>query len=329
MAKRLRWIVPLVVLCLGIAAHAEAAVPAARVLETKGKVVVKPKGDDSRELAPLDTVYLDEKVVLVSGSSAVLAFRADGHIERLSQPGEVVVTKTGCDPKTGVEVLEAPERHKKLVSATVMSLHPRGSAGVTIFRSAGPGKPPPMRISPVRGSTILTERPRLAWSAVPDAVRYEVAVKVDPKGWGMTTKETQADYPGDPPLKPGSLHEWLVTVTLADGTTRHACEGEFTVATEEQRARAADLKPLATGTDVAYLALAAVWYDENNMIPEAVAAYERLVSLEPGVAVFHFALSRLYMREERPADSQKAYARGRQLKPLPAKPPRPSWLPKG
>jgi hypothetical protein len=317
----------LLVLALGLAVRAEAAVPVARVLETKGKVVLKDKSRNSREVGALDTVYLDERMVLATGSAIVLAFRADGHLERLSQPGEVTVRTEGCDPKTAVEIVPTPERHKRLVSATVMSLHPKGTSGVSIARSA-PGHAPRIRLSPIPGSTILSAQPQLAWSPVPGASRYEVKIDRDSETvWTVTTSSTSLNYPGKPPLKPGATYVWEVTATMADGSAGEASYGAFTVATEERAARASELRALAAGTDVPYLTLAAAWFEENNFVPEAVAAYERLVALRPNAAPYYFALSRLYQQENRPQDAAKAYAKGRQLQPLPLKPPRPEWPP--
>jgi hypothetical protein len=329
MMSRLRSFAPLVVLALGLAVRAEAAVPVARVLETKGKVVLKDKSQNSREVGALDTVYLDERIVLAAGSAIVLAFRDNGHLERLSQPGEVTVRKDGCEPKTAVEILPAPERHKRLVSATVMSLHPKGTSGVSIARTAS-GDAPRIRLSPIPGSTVLSVQPRLAWSAVPGARRYEVKIERDSQTvWTATTSSTSLNYPGKPPLKPGATYVWEVTATLADGSAGEASYGgAFTVATEERAARASELRALAAGSDVPYLTLAAAWLEENNFVPEAVAAYERLVALRPGTAPYYFALTRLYQQADRQDEAQKAYAKGRQLQPLPLKPPRPEWPPK-
>jgi tetratricopeptide (TPR) repeat protein len=129
-------------------------------------------------------------------------------------------------------------------------------------------------------------------------------------------------------LKPGATYVWEVTATLADGAAGEATYGAFTVATEERAARANELRALAAGSDVPYLTLAAAWFEENNFLPEAVAAYERLVALRPATAPYYFALSRLYQQEDRPQDAATAYAKGRQLQPLPLKPPRPEWPPK-
>ncbi len=321
----------LIVLTTGSAA---AAVPVARVLETKGKVMVQAadKAGQPREAAALDTVYKGEKVILVAGSSAVLAFRSDGHIERLAKPGQVTAGKDGCVPKSAVEVVESPPRQKKAVGAAVMSLRAKGTAGVSIVREVPRRGPPPVPPHPISGSTILTLCPNFTWPAVPGAAYYRFKLESGPKVIDSLATHGPAlalgGTPGHSPLTPGAAYDWEVYAVLADRTAKYACGGSFTTATKEQQARATDLGTLVAGKDVAYLTLAAVWFEENGMVAEATGAYERLSVLRPATAAYWFALSRLYQQADRIPDALEAYAKARQLQPLPAKPPCPEWMDK-
>ena len=315
-----------IVLILGVAAGLEAAQPVARILDAKGKIMLKDKNGKTREAAPLDTIYLGEKITVADDSFVVLAFRADGHLERVKRPLEVSVGKDGCEPKTSVELVEPPAPHKKLIQGTVKALQPKSVGGVTIVRGSPPDDAAPARFEPIDGSTIIGNHPKFAWSPVAKATRYEIKISAGAeKVWSKTTKKTELEYAGEIPLKPGVEYFWEVNAGFADGGSQHVNSGTFTPATEEQKNRAADLKAIAAGSEIPYLALAAGWYEENGFIPEAVGAYERLVSLRPNVAAYHFALAHSYEKANRSQEAQKAYAKARQLQPLPENPPLPDW----
>lgn len=310
------------------AGRIEGAQPVARVLETKGKVVVLDVRANRREAAPLDTIYAGQKMTLAADASITLAFRADGHLERVAQPGEVTVGKLGCEPKTSVEIVDVPERHKKLVSTTVQKLRPTGETGATIVRGVLTGDPS-RQISPLPNSTILGTPVKFAWPAVPGATRYKIVIDSfdDKTKTSFATTQTQLDCADATVLKPGAGYEWEVLAASGDGALSHAYSGSFTLATEEQKARATELKALAApDCKIAYLTLAATWYEENNLVPEALEAYQRLVAMLPNTAAYHFALSRLYRQADFAEESQKAYQRARQLQPLTEKPPIQDWL---
>jgi hypothetical protein len=319
---------------LVVAGSALAAQPAARVLEIKGKVVVKDADNKPRELATLDTVYVGEKIVLVADCSVTLAFPADAHIERASQPGEVVVGKKGCQPRSRVEAVEAPLPRRRVIVSAVKTLHPTAVSGATTVRGGAKDEAdrPGPQVSPIPGSTVLAARPKFTWSAVPDATSYKLIVKLivesgDEKLWASpTTAQTAMEYSGELALVPGSHYTWEVLAGFADGTYRHAYRGAFTLATDEQKAVATELQEVAVGPDLPYLTLAAAWYEENKLVPQAIVAFQRLVALRPNTAAYHFALARLYAQAGRTEDAEKAYKKAREIEPLPDKPPLPEWL---
>jgi hypothetical protein len=325
-----------VMLVAGMAAAAAAAQPVARVLEVQGKATAKDDAGKQRPLSALDTVYLGDRLVLAANCHVVLAFRSDGHLERLKLPGEVAVGKQGCEPKTSVEVVQVPQRHAKTVDGTIRQLQPSGPGGVTIVRSPAPpgrkSETPEMsrQITPIAGATVLTARPKFCWLAVPKAARYDVRLYADGKEvWSATTKQTQIEYARKAPLKAGIGYDWSVAAGFENGTSTQPVGGMFTVATEEQIAQVAQLQQLAAESETAYVALAAVWFEEHDFMEQAIAAYERLVALQPDSAAYHLALYRLYQQAERRADAEKAYKKARELQPPPAKSARPAWLPTG
>jgi hypothetical protein len=315
------------------AAAAEAAQPVGRVLEAKGRILVADgvaKGDDAakgRELATLDTLYLGQKMTLEVNASLLLAFRADGHLERIAGPGEVTVGKAGCQPASQVAMIEAPQRHKQLVNTTIRALQATGASGAMIVRSA-PASPTVHRTVSLEDVTLLAARPKLHWPPLAWATGYQVVVRLDgAKVWASAlTAQAEADCPAEVALKAGAMYAWDVFARPADGPWEHAYHGTFTPATDEQKATARELQELAAGSEVPYLTLAATWHEENGLPAEAIALYERLTVLEPHEASYCFALARLFHRVHRDAEAEKALAKARQLKPLTEKPPRPGWM---
>jgi tetratricopeptide (TPR) repeat protein len=143
--------------------------------------------------------------------------------------------------------------------------------------------------------------------------------------WSVNVTGPRAEYGGTPPLKPGTDYTWSVAALSAEGKRRGLFMCVFSVASDEQKAQAAALTKLAAGDDPVYLTLAALWFEENDLIAEATALYQRLAKLEPKCAAYHFALARLYDASDRTAEAKQALDLGHKLAPAPTG-QRPAWL---
>jgi len=298
-----------------VAAGAGARSPAARVLEVKGKATILDLENFDRPAAMYATLYSDDRLLVGKNGSAVLVFRADGHIERLTAPGTFKVTQSGCQPKTGIEVVAVPERSQSLVGK--VSRGPKGivQGGVTLVRApppralSGKNKPAkpmgPPRISPIPESTVLAVKPIFSWPEVPKAETYTLKLYfLGNQVWSVTTNTTNLQYAGDAPLKAGAKYTWEVTAKL-DGKASSVCEGIFSTATDAQRADAAAFEQLLAKPEVPFLALAALWYKQHGFIVEAIAANEKLTKLTAHPAVY-YTLADLYQQAGRIKDAAAA-----------------------
>ena len=307
-----------------MASPALGARPVARVLEVKGKVTIERSKDSVRPAQVYGTVYAGEKLIVAEKSYAVLGFREDGHLERLKPGGTVTVAASGCEPKTAVEPVAVPKPLKPATDGAVRQLRPVTQGGVTIVRAGGDEKPLPPRVSPIVGSTVISRRPTFAWPPVTKAARYQVIVySGGERVWSGTTEKTQLAYGAPAKLRASFAYHWEVLATLEDDNVKRFCEGEFTVATQQQRDVAADLEKLAADPQVPYLTLAAAWYHENGLIAEALALDQRLAKLLPESVPVQAALADLYTRAGRGEDAERARREYKRLRPPPAKPP---WL---
>jgi hypothetical protein len=298
-----------------VAAGAGLRSPAARVLEVKGKATILDLENFDRPAAMYATLYSDDRLVIDKNASAVLVFRADGHIERLTAPGTFQVTQNGCQPRTGIEVVAVPERSQSLVGK--VSRGPRGivQGGVTLVRAPPPRDPTgknkptksigPSRISPIPESTVLAVKPMFSWPEVHKAEMYALKLYfLGNQAWSATTNTTSLQYAGDPPLKAGAKYTWEVATKL-DGKTSSVCEGVFTTATDAQRADVAAFEQLLAKPEVPFLALAALWYKQHGFIVEVIAANEQLAKLAADPAVY-YTLAELYQQAGRIEDAAAA-----------------------
>jgi hypothetical protein len=306
-----------------VAAGAGLRSPAARVLEVKGKATILDLENFDRPAAMYGTLYCDDRLVIDKNGSAVLVFRADGHIERLTAPGTFRVTQSGCQPRTGIEDVAVPERSQSLVGK--VSRGPKGivQGGVTLVRAPPPPGAPrdnskpakPMgtpRISPIPESTVLAVKPTFSWPEVPKAETYALKLYfLGNQTWSVTTNTTSLQYAGDAPLKAGAKYTWEVTTNL-DGKASSVCEGIFSTATDAQRADAAAFEQLLAKPEVPFLALAALWYKQHGFLVEAIAANEQLAKLTADPAVY-YTLAELYQQAGRIKDADAAADKAMEL----------------
>jgi hypothetical protein len=300
--------------------------PAARVLEVRGKATVSEAENFDRPAAVYGTIYADERLVVAKDSQVTLVFRADGHVERIVAPGTFKVTPTGCQPKTGVEQVAMPEQNRAAIGK--ISKGPRGivQGGVVMARSPAPppkdasappeAEPPaiagPGNFRPILGSTVIAAKPVFSWPVVLKTKNYAFNLFLSGnRVWSATTETPRLEYAGDTPLKSGALYSWEVTVTN-DGKSATVCEGTFHTASDRQRDEAAALKNLLAEREPFCLALAAMWYKQNGLVPEAIVINEQLAKATPDVAIYR-ELSELYFQAGREDDGNAAEIKAMEL----------------
>jgi hypothetical protein len=266
--------------------------PAARFLEIKGNVVIRDPGNYQRPAVTFGTVYADDRIVVGKGAQAMLAFRADGHVECITAASTLQVTSEGCRPKSGVEQIAMPATQRAILSK--LSRGPNGivQGGVMVARAAAPrprdDESPeneqaplamPGQLRPILGSTVLIQKPTFSWPAVPKAEKYTLNVyDGGNRVWSAGTDTTRLEYSGEKPLKSDSFHLWEVIATIG-GKPAHVGEGTFMTANDRQRDDAEALQKLLRKPDVPTLAVAALWYRQNDMIEEAIATFRQLAKL--------------------------------------------------
>ena len=73
---------------------------------------------------------------------------------------------------------------------------------------------------------------------------------------------------------------------MTGAATTTVCEGIFRIASDQQRSDAANLEKLLEKPEIPYLALAAMWYKQNGLVSEAIAADQQLAKLSNDPAVY-------------------------------------------
>jgi hypothetical protein len=310
----------LTIVVLLAAASAPSARPVAHVLETKGTVTARTADGATRKIAPFGTVYAQERLDLKADALVVLAFRRDGHIEQAKGPAEVTVTEAGAAPPSAVAVLTVPPKQEDSVAKVIRQLPAATEMGVAVMRG-GPspllGGPSPLGLSPIVGSTVLTDRPTFRWPASPEPRAYHLTVlHKGEKVWDATTSQPFVPFTASRALERGETYQWNVAQNVNTDASVPVCSGRFTVATAQQTAQAAEIEKLAEGKQVRYLTLAAMWYRQNNMLDEALAAAKRLVDLAPDERAFRTLYSELVQeaRAREKADRLRSYLQGDERK---------------
>ncbi len=316
----------LAAVALVVGAGAGPRTPAARVLELKGKATIVEVENFDRPAAIYGTIYADERLVVAKDAHVTLVFRGDGHVERVVAPGTFQITPSGCQPRTGVQQVAMPEQNRVVISKISKGSRGIVQGGVVMARSPAPpskdadspreSEPAAVAglgpIQPIVDATLLTAKPTFAWPATPKAKKYTLTLYfLGNRVWSAVSETTRLEYFGDTPLKPGAMYSWEATTTI-DGKPVVVCEGMFHVASERQQAEAAALKKLLVKPEPVYLALAAMWYKQNGLAPEAIAVNEQLVKLTPD-AVIYRELADLYYMVDREAEANAADAKATEL----------------
>jgi hypothetical protein len=279
--------------------------PAALVLDLTGSVQIRPADGPSKRAEVGDLLYPGERLSIPADGSAALAILGVGAQERIKPGSEATVGPQGCTPPEAVVQRKAQPRG---VAGTLKGLRPAPDdarkAGAS-FRGTEDLPEAPPAVTPIYGSVVASDRPAMAWGAVAGAKGYRVKLLSSAgRGlWRAETQELRLDYPeGQEPLQRGYVYLWEVY----DTEGRQVAASTFSVATESQRKRLAELPAPEAGEDRAELLLAALAYTLLGAYTEALAIYERLARMAPEVSAYQEALASLYARAGRPEAARAA-----------------------
>ena len=282
-------------------------IPAARVVELKGTATILDSDNFDRPVALYGTIYGGERVVVGEGAQVTLIFRGEGQIERIAAPGTFAISPHGCEPRTGVEQVSVPERHRATIGKISKGNRGIVRGGVLVARSVAspnpddemPQDPEALEMAagsftPVFDATLLEPKPKFSWPAVKHAKQYKLNLSyTGSRIWSADTAGTELEYGGQTPLKSGGKYTWEV-IALLDGKRTKFFEGEFSMASESQRATMAELKKMLEDPDPKYLILAAMWYKQHRLLREAIEVNERLAEKNPDQAVYQELLELYY-----------------------------------
>jgi len=316
----------LALLLVGLGAGGGARSPAARIVEIKGQAAIVDPENFDRQAALFGTLYANDRLKLEAKASVTRVFRSDGHIERLASPGPFTVTPEGCTPEADIERPALSAQSRSTVGKIAKG--PRGivQGGVVVARA--PARPPKKEenarndsdaaaaplyagaIRPVAGATILSAKPAFSWPAVPNATKYVLSLYyLGNRIWKAETDKTQLDYAGELPLKPGATYSWDVAALVGD-LTAPINTSSFRIADDSQQSHAEAVRKMVAKPEAPLLAVAALWYEQNDLVEEAIDAYRQLSNLADDPVVYN-ALSGLCWRagleeEARRADEEAA-----------------------
>ena len=143
----------------------------------------------------------------------------------------------------------------------------------------------------------IAETVEQAQKLINQSLRYEVKVyPVGEDSWSTNTPETLIAFGGPAPLEPGKTYYWSVKCPTEGAESRLVCKGVVRIATEQDARQASALRELSKDADEAVLALAAIWFVDREMLPEAKEIAERLVEKNPKEPAYHKMLAGLYGR---------------------------------
>jgi hypothetical protein len=283
--------------------RAQTAEPAAMVLTTKGMVTLERGKEAAQRVGAMTLLWPGDRVQVPDGGEVTMLFLQDGHRERLKPKGTATVADKGCGPAEVVEPLPGP----KLTTANLESLRSlaassRGAVGV--LRGDPPSKP--QMVTPLYGTTILSERPTLTWpEAKADAYLVQLLNGAEGKDqkvlWHVEIKETRLPYPEkEKALELGKKYRWRVTPLKGDDASADPIvESKFLVLTKYEIGLLSNLKPLLESKSPSDVLLAAISYEAHGVYDEALRLYERLAKLSPDEANFQLALASYYERAGR------------------------------
>jgi tetratricopeptide (TPR) repeat protein len=265
----------------------------------------------------MDLLRPSDRLSAAADADALLVFLADGPRERLKPRAQATVGEKGSTPVTAVERKEAAPLTAAHL-AGLRELARSGRAGVDVLRGRPAGQIP--AVTPIFESTVLTDRPALAWPVVENADGYQVRLYSARLGqrerllWKSPAKEPRLAYPeSEKPLAPGGRYRWQVLAAGNASQDREVVDSTFTCAARESLEELKRLKPLAASNDPADWVLAAAAYDVAGCCDEALALYERLAERSPDAANVQVALVYYYQRAGRTEKAKAAREKARKL----------------
>ena len=259
---------------------ADAREPVAMVLSVKGATTVESGDAKPKPLLVMSIVRAGDQLKTTDGD-AVLVILSDSHWERLKPNSQATAEKKGCSPSSAIEL----QNHPKLSADSLKGLPALESGqrpGVAVLR--GSDTIP----EPIFGTILLENRPDFAWPIddvdVEKTPINDFGVELlagDLQGkllWSATTMSPSLSYPAkEAPLRPGEKYAWRVTARLQGGKKQVLVEGQFSMASEKQRASLAEVEKLAASESWPDRLLAAALYDSHASYGEALSLYEKLL----------------------------------------------------
>lgn len=280
---------------------------AAMVLDKKGKVEIRKTEQPALPARIGDLLWPGERLFVPADAEATVAVLGAAAQETIKPGSEATVNAKGCSPP---ESVLCRKEQPKAVAATMKNVRPAAAdsraAGVGFRAAAGRS----LAVTPVLGSTVATDRPRLAWPPATGATTYRIKL-LSGGGrelWRTEAREAAVVFPGGKePLRRGFAYNWEVT----DQDFRPVASGEFSVASESELKQFSELTPLAAGPDRADRLAAALAYRRLGAYVEATAACERLVKQTPGEPAYCKLLADLYRLAGRDHEAERAEAGGK------------------
>jgi hypothetical protein len=286
--------------------------PAALVVKVQGEVLVEGKRGQRRVEAG-DYLLPGQVVTAAANGGAVVVFVPSGERRRLKPGNRATLTRDGCTPADAVEVTAGPTLPRKNL-AKVREVEVSEGGGVGVLRGNRPSSM--LRVKPLYGTFLLSDRPAFTWPAVARAAGYVVELK-DAGGrslWKEETREARLDYPEkQKALAQGQKYLWSVRARVPGGEDRLIVdESNFKLLLKGEPEALVGVQKLARGEDPEGLLLAAAAYEGYGAREEALRVFEKLARLQPKVARWQQTLARYYEAAGRADEAKAASARAKE-----------------
>ncbi len=278
------------------------------VLEATGTVERKAADGKTHSLQPLDRVFAGDEIKTGVNAEALIVLFNDDHRERLKPSSIATLQRDGLQPATARESIASPSKASKLV-ADELKIKSDGRAAVFLLRgTSDTDKSQPPRVTPIRGSTVVSTRPSLEWAATAGATSYTVELQAagsNRRIFSQRTAATRCDFPAaSDELKRGRSFRWIVQPAGADGL--QPTESEFSVTSAADAERLQSASELAKSASLADLMLAAAAFEDCGDYDAALHLFEQLAKLQPKQQAFPVRLAHYYRLGGHAAEAEKA-----------------------
>ena len=153
----------------------------------------------------------------------------------------------------------------------------------------------PHLITP-RNTKIITNKPKLSWTAVEGTTSYQVAIIGNGFSWQTEVAETEVVYSGETPLQQGNTYYVIVNADNG-GVFRGQTPVTFSLLEEEEIVRVSEeveqLQQQPLKEEKKALALAYL-YDRHGLQAEAIEVLTELVAGGTETAAVHLLLAEFY-----------------------------------